>query len=188
MDMSLGLPGWDPPPQAAPDLRRSRTPSAVRNSRTAVVPPARNHWSPLTRTASAAPPAARTMAWPGSQSHSGQLCWNQQPSSPSATRPRSQDPEPNMRRAAAEVAAECHGMAQRGSTSQRGGCRWRPRIRTMGCPTAGACPRPGEGDQTLPFSVAGRDVPPIQSLSSSGWKTAPRTAPEESFRAMAEHQ
>src|SRR4051794_41078860 len=106
-----------PGPAAQPTAAEG---SAPRNCRTAVVPPAMNQSSPLTRTTSVAPPAASTIALPGSQSHSGQLCWNQQPSSPSATRPRSHEPEPNMRNAAADVAAACQGMAHIGSASHVG--------------------------------------------------------------------
>ena len=77
-------------------------------SRTAVVPPAANQVSPLTSTVSVVPPAAVTIALPGSQSHCGHECWNQAPISPVATRARSHEPDPRIRidAEATQVAAQ----------------------------------------------------------------------------------
>src|SRR5690606_663815 len=87
------------------DLHASTPRSASVSSRTAVDGPASDQTSPCASTWAVAPPRPATSAVPGSQSQSGVLCWNQQPSRPVATPTRSIEPDPSIRIVAGSAAA-----------------------------------------------------------------------------------
>ena len=158
-----------------PDLApRSRIRGRRGAARTAVVPPATNQSSPLTRTTSAAPPAARTIALPG-QPVPFRAAVLEPAAQFAVGHPARGRRSPNRTCAARRRRSRRRARAWRtsGRRARWGGCRLRRRARTTACRNGRRRdPAPPKVVSRSPLSVAGRAVPPSQSLSSSGWKIA----------------
>ena len=102
-------------------------------------------------------------------------------SSPARRRPPGRGRRSRTRTCAARPpTSRPHARAWRtsGRRATWGGCRLRRRVRPAACRRV-RCRRTRPGRKVTsrsPLSVAARDVPPSQSLSSSGWKMAPSTS------------